>query len=65
MVRSKCIKKSLGKRVQPNELIQKATSNLNNTRSAKYGFSPEEIEGKSFDPKEGQQFRETYNFSRL
>ena len=64
-MRSKCIKKSLGKRVQPNELIQKATFNLNNTRSAKCGFSPEQIEGKSFDPKEGQQFRETYNFSRL
>ena len=65
LLRSKCIKKSLGKRVKPKDLIQKATFNLNNTRSAKYGFSPEQMEGKSFDPKEGQQFRETYDFSRL
>ena len=58
LLRSKCIKKSLGKRVKPKDLIQKATFNLNNTRSAKYGFSPEQIEGKSFDPlkhKEGQK----------
>ena len=53
LLRSKCIKKSLGKRVKPKELIQKATFNLNNTRSLKNGFSPEQIEGKSFDLKKG------------
>ena len=31
----------------------------------KYGFSPEQIEEKSLDPKEGKKFRETYDFSRL
>ena len=65
LLRSKRIKKSLGKRVKPNELIQKVTLNLNNIQLAKYGFSPEQIEEKSLDPKEGQQFRETYDFSRL
>ena len=62
---SKHIKKSLGKRVKPNELIKKATFNLNNTRSVKYGFSLEQIEEKSLDSKEGQKFRKTYDFSRL
>ena len=38
LLRSKCIKKSIGKRVKPNELIEKSTFNLNNTRSAKYGL---------------------------
>ena len=63
--RSKCIKKSLRKRVKPNELIKKSTFNLNNTRSVKYGFSPEQIEEKSLGPKAGQKFRENYNFTRL
>ena len=65
LLRSKRIKKLARKRVKPNELIKKATYNLNNTRSAKYGFSPEQIEKKSLDLIEGQNFRETYDFSRL
>ena len=65
MLRSKRIKKSLGKQVKPNELIKKATFNLNNTRSAKYGFSPEQLEEKSLDAKDRQEFREMYDFSRL
>ena len=65
LLRSKRIKKSLGKRVKPNELIKKATFNMNNTRTAKYGFSPEQTEEKSLDPKDGQEFRETYDFSKL
>ena len=65
LLRNKCIKKLLGKRVKPNELIKKVTFNLNNVRSVKYGFSLEQIEEKSFDPKEGQKFIENYDFSRL
>ena len=65
LLRSKRIKKLSSKRVKPNELIKKAVYNLNNTRSAKYGFSPEQIEKKSLDPKEGQNFRETYDSSGL
>ena len=41
LLRSKRVQKSFSKRIKPNELIKKATFNLNNTRSAKYGFSPE------------------------
>ena len=51
LLRSKRIKKLLGKRVQSNELTKKATLNLNNTRSGKCGFSPEQIKEKSLDPK--------------
>ena len=65
LLRSKRIKKSLGKQVKPNELIKRATFNLNNTRSVKYGFSPEHIQEKSLDAKEGQKFRKTYDFNRL
>ena len=59
------LKKSLGKRVKPNELVKKATCNSNNTRFVKYGYFPEQIEEKSLNPKEGQKFRETCDFSRL
>ena len=65
LLRSKRIKKLLGKRVKRNELIKKATCNLNNTHCVKYSFSPEQIEEKCLDPKEGQKFRETYDFSKL
>ena len=66
LLRSKRIKKLLGKRVKPNETNQtKPTFNLNNTRSVKYRFSPEQNEKKSLDTKESQNFRETYDFSRL
>ena len=37
---SKHIKIMEGKRVKPNDLIKKATSNLNNTRSVKSGYVP-------------------------
>ena len=36
--RNKRMEKFKGKRIKPNELIKKATFNLNNTRSAKYGY---------------------------
>ena len=65
LLRRKVIKKLARKRVKPNQLIKKATYNSNNTRSSKYGFSPDQIEKKSLDPKKGQNFRETYDFSRL
>ena len=38
LLRSKRMKQIKGKRIKPNELIKKATFNLNNTRSAKYGY---------------------------
>ena len=41
LLRSKRMKKFKGKRIKSNELIRKATFNLNNTRS---GYSPQQIE---------------------
>ena len=65
LLRSKRIEKFKGKRIKPNELIKKAMFNLNNTRSAKYGYSSEEIEGKAPDPNTGKYFEEVYDFHRL
>ena len=36
--------------------------NLNNTRSAKYGYSPEQIEEQALDFKTGKNFQEIYDF---
>ena len=33
-----------GKRIKPKELIKKATFNANNRGSAKFGYSPQQIE---------------------
>ena len=52
LLKSKRIEKRLGKRLKPNELIKKATNNLNKTPSAKYGFeavSPNQIKEKSLE----------------
>ena len=40
LLRSKCMEKFKGKRIRSNELIKTATFNLNNTWSAKCGYSP-------------------------
>ena len=48
LLKSKRMKKFEHKRVKPNELIKKATFNLNNIKSPKYGFAPQEIENKVF-----------------
>ena len=44
--RSKRIKKMEGKRVKPNDLIEKATFNLNNTRSLKYDYASQHMKTK-------------------
>ena len=43
LLRNKQIEKFKVKHIKPNELIKKATFNLNNTRSVKYGYSTEQI----------------------
>ena len=53
LLRSKRIEKFKGKRIKPNKLIKKTTFNLNNTRSVKYGYSPEQIEEQVLYPKTG------------
>ena len=65
LLRIKRIEKSKEKRIKPNELIKKATFNLNNTISEKYGYSPEQIEEQALDPKTGKYFQEVYDFHRL
>ena len=62
LLKSKRIEKRLGKRLKPNELIKKATNNLNKTRSSKYGFSPNQIEEKSL---ENNYFTDICDFHRL
>ena len=65
LLRSKHIAKFKGKWIKPKELIKKATLYLNNIRSAKYRFSPEQIEEKALDPETGKYFQEVYNFHCL
>ena len=62
LLKSKRVEKRLGKRLKPNELIKKATNNLNKTRSSKYGFSPNQIEEKSL---ENNYFTDICDFHRL
>ena len=65
LLRSKRIEKFKGKHIKPNELIKKATFNFNNTRSAKYRSSPEEIEEQALKPDTGKYFQEVYEFNCL
>ena len=65
LLRSKRIEKFKGKRIRPNEVIIKATFNLNNTKSPKYGYSPEQIEEQALDLNTGKYFQEVYDFHRL
>ena len=64
-LRSKRFQKMKKKRMKPNELIKKATQNMNETIPTKYGFAPETIEKRSLNPKDGKYFQEIYDFVRL
>ena len=39
--------------------------NLNNTKSAKYGYLPEQIEEQTLNPETGKYFQEVYDFHCL
>ena len=65
LLRSKKMEKYNKKRIKPNDLIKKATFNLNNVKSVKYGFAPEQIEEKSLNKETGKEFTEIYDFHRL
>ena len=65
LLRSKRIEKYNKKRIKPNDLIRKATFNLNNVKSVKYGFSPEQIEEKSLNKETGEEFTDIYDFHGL
>ena len=53
------------KRIKPNDIIKKATFNLNNVKSVKYGFAPEPIEEKSLNKETVKKFTEIHDFRRL
>ena len=65
LLRSKKMEKYNKKRIKPNDLIKKATFNLNNVKSVKYVFAPEQIEEKSLNKETGKKFTEIYDFHRL
>ena len=65
LLRSKKMEKYNKKRIKPNDLIKKATFNLNNVKSVKYGFAPEQIEEKSLNKETGKEFTEIYDLHRL
>ena len=48
-LRSKRMEKYNKKCIKPNDLIKKATFNLNRVKSVIYGFVPEQIEEKSLN----------------
>ena len=50
------------KTLKPNEVLKKATANMNLQLTRKYGVPPEEVEKKSI---ESEEYRLTYDFSRL
>ena len=56
LLRSKRTQKLQGKSVKSNELIKKATFNLNNIKSPKYGYAPQKVENKSLDKKNWSKF---------
>ena len=59
------MEKFKGKRIKPNELIKKATFNLNNTMFAKYGYSPEQIEKQALFHETVKYFQGVYDFHCL
>ena len=65
LLRSKHIAKFKGKWIKPKELIKKATLYLNNIRSAKCRYSPEQIEEKALDPETGKYLYKVYDFHLL
>ena len=65
ILRSKRIEKFNGKRIKLNVLIKNPMFNLNNTRSAKYRYLPQQIEEQAHNPDTGKYFQEVYDFHCL
>ena len=61
-LKNKRVEKRLDARIRPNELIKKATGNLNKTCVAKYGFTPDQIEKESI---EDDNYTNIYNLHRF
>ena len=64
-VKSKRFEKDKGKRIRPNDLIEKAAQNMSETISTKYELVPETIEKRRLNPNDGKYFQEIYNLMRL
>ena len=62
LLKGKRIQTKLRKKIKPNDLIRKATYNLNKTRPIKYGFTPKHMEEKIL---KDNIFIKLYNFQRL
>ena len=62
LLKMKNLFRKCGKKLKPNEVIQKVTTNLNKTKTAKYGIEPDEVEKKALSD---DVFREKYDFYRL
>ena len=54
--------KSQKLKIPPNKIIEMSTANMNIRPSAKYGFSPEEVEKRAL---ESERFKVLYNMHRL
>ena len=65
LLRSKRFEKMRKNRIKPNDLIEKAAQNMNETISIKYNLPPETIEKRSLDPNDGKYFQEIYDFIRV
>ena len=62
LLKMKTLFKKSSKRLKPNEVIKKVTTNLNKTKTEKYQMEPEEVEKKALSD---DDFREKYDFYRL
>ena len=62
LLKTKNLYKKEKKKLKPNEIIKKVTTNMNKTKTVKYDVEPEEIEKRSL---EDDNFREKYDFYRL
>ena len=65
LVRSKRFEKSIKNRIKPNDLIKKATQNVDETIPTKYQFAPKTIRKRSLNPNDGKYFQEIYDFMRI
>ena len=62
LLKMKTLFKKSSKRLKPNEIIWKVTTNMNKTKTEKYQMEPEEAEKKALSD---DDFREKYDFYRL
>ena len=62
LLKTKNLYKRTKKKIKSNETIKRVTTNINQTKTQKYGAVPEKIESKSL---EDDKFREKFHFLRI